>query len=207
MPSSPSVALPLGQQCRVLDEPLPTPSFGQGGGWTLAVSNSIAASPDVVLAAVLDPSTYPEWNRFIPKIDITSQEPLPAEAASALPASARDDAHVRAGTRMTFTIYMAGPDDKSPRTESILVTRLEPVGGGRSGWRVAWRPVSMPKFVLHTERVQEFVDDGKGGTEYYCWETFYGLLAPVLRSMAGAQLVTGFGLWGDGLKEFSEGRK
>ena len=63
----------------------------------------------------------------------------------------------------------------------------------------------MPGWMLRSERVQEFVEVGEGQTAYYCWETFYGVLAPVVRMVAGAGVERGFGLWMEGLKGKVEG--
>lgn len=79
----------------------------------------------------------------------------------------------------------------------------------RKGWRIAWRQRASwltPAWMLRSERVQEFVEVGEGETVYYCWETFYGVLAPVVRMAAGKQVVGGFGLWMEGLKGLVEGR-
>jgi hypothetical protein len=79
----------------------------------------------------------------------------------------------------------------------------------RKGWRIAWRQRAswlMPAWMLRSERVQEFVEVGEGETVYYCWETFYGVLAPVVRMAAGKKVEGGFGLWMEGLKELVEGQ-
>lgn len=121
------------------------------------------------------------------------------------------------------------PDDSSShgRPIALEVSVLEPIdeedepsaaaaGGGRRrrrGWRIAWRQrhgLLKPPAMLRSERVQEFVEvaagDGDGDdsppqTEYRCWETFYGLLGPVVRLAVGGQLERGFDAWLRGLKE------
>ncbi|KAM7209658.1 hypothetical protein V8F20_000061 [Naviculisporaceae sp. PSN 640] len=85
----------------------------------------------------------------------------------------------------------------------------------RTGWRVAWktRPSALlPGWMLRSERVQEFVqiDPAPFGprdeiqTAYACWETFYGVLAPVVRLSVGLQLVKGFGTWMEDMKARAE---
>ena len=82
---------------------------------------------------------------------------------------------------------------------------LEPIdeaAEGRKGWRIAWKQrasLLMPGWMLRSERVQEFVEV-EGGTEYRCWETFYGLLAPVVRMAAAKQVEQGFEAWSEGLR-------
>ncbi|KAH7626532.1 hypothetical protein B0T09DRAFT_368534 [Sordaria sp. MPI-SDFR-AT-0083] len=84
----------------------------------------------------------------------------------------------------------------------------------RTGFRIAWktRPsLFMPSWMLHCERVQEFVEvyppfaaDDEPETAYQCWETFYGVLAPVVKTAAGSQVIRGFDVWMDGLKKRAE---
>lgn len=86
----------------------------------------------------------------------------------------------------------------------------------RIGFRVAWKirnnSLTMPGWMLRSERVQEFVQvvdpdaaaSSGGGehprTAYRCWETFYGVLAPVVRLTVGSQVVNGFNVWMEDLK-------
>lgn len=83
----------------------------------------------------------------------------------------------------------------------------------RKDIRIAWkvRPSWMrPGWALRSERVQDLIEtvgrDGKPATEYRCWETFYGTLAPVVKLAVGSQLEKGFDAWLRGLKERVEGR-
>ncbi|TGJ78718.1 hypothetical protein E0Z10_g10040, partial [Xylaria hypoxylon] len=79
---------------------------------------------------------------------------------------------------------------------------------GRKGYRVIWKATGIPHFLLHSERVQEFVEsvaeDGSLQTRYACWETFGGWLGYVLPR---AQLEGGFARWMDGLKKAAEEAK
>lgn len=45
----------------------------------------------------------------------------------------------------------------------------------------------------------------KKGTEYICWETFGGLLGPVVRLAVGGTLRERFGEYAEGLRGFCEG--
>jgi hypothetical protein len=80
----------------------------------------------------------------------------------------------------------------------------------RNGWRIAWRQrtsLLMPGFVLRSERVQEFIEvNGGSETEYHCWETFYGPLAPVVRLAVGTKVENGFDAWLAGLKQKVESK-
>ena len=107
---------------------------------------------------------------------------------------------------MVFDVHL-GPEDSCKRDKtSVTVSILADFEcEGRKGVRVAWRTRGwMPGFALRSERVQEFLEAGHGVVEYRCWETMYGLLAPTVRWYVGKKLEWGFGVWMDGLKEYSE---
>lgn len=212
--------LPSNTQGAILPSTIPTPSYGPGGSFTVACSTTISASPAICLAALLKPSTWPQWNTFCPRATITD----PPSSPPALPKSLADlEAPVAAkeflvpGTQVTFDVHM-NLDDKLTNRQPINVTRLEHLvdfdlgagsaGGRRKGLRVAWGAGGFPGFLLRSERVQEFVEvereDGSAVCEYFCWETFYGLLAPVVRLSVGGKLVVAFGAWMDGFKKFVE---
>lgn len=128
----------------------------------------------------------------------------------------------------------SAPDDGKPnQLVALEVSALEPIDDNddnhedgqtgqrrRRGWRIAWRQrpsLMMPSWMLRSERVQEFVEvataDGTGAgggepeTEYRCWETFYGVLAPVVRLAAAKQVEGGFDAWLAGMKGVAEGGK
>lgn len=194
--------------------PIATPTFGAGGSFSIVVSTHISAPPDTVFTVLTEHTKWPEWNRFIPKLTVTSSPP-PSDAdpdAGALQTLIqRDDgsSYLKKGTKMTFDVHL-DPDNTDPGSgtkQGIEVTALEPYGrDGRKGWRIAWKPTGYPGFALRGERVQEFVDDGRGDTEYTCWETMYGFLGPVVRLTTGAKLEKGFQCWAEDLKKRSEER-
>ena len=159
---------------------------------------------------MLKPSTWPQWNTFVPLATITEYP----SSSSSIPAGLdlKSDVETEEAlvpeTLVTFDVHM-NLDTKLTNRQSILVTRLEGLDGQRKGFRVAWKAEGFPNFLLRSERVQEFVEvEGEGGVacEYFCWETFYGLLAPVLRLSVGGKLEAAFGAWMEGLKRFAESR-
>lgn len=191
-----------------------TPTFGPGGSFSIIVSTHIDAPPDTVFTVLTDHTKWPEWNRFVPKLTVTSSPP-PADAdpdAGALETLIRRDdgsTYLKKDTKMNFDVHL-DPDNTDPasgRKQAIQVTLLEPYDhAGRKGWRIAWKPTGYPGMALRGERVQECVDDGKGGTEYTCWETMYGFLGPVVRLTTGAKLEKCFQYWAEDLKKRSEER-
>jgi len=164
-------------------------------------------------------SLFPDatWNRFCRKCTIDSQ---PTEGA--------DPERLQLGTHFTFDVHLNTdePDDTPGRPTALEVSVLEPIDedsndspfpsssladdGPRKGWRIAWKQrasLLMPGWMLRSERVQEFIEIAGGSeTEYRCWETFYGVMAPVVRLAAGAQVEKGFDVWQAGLKERVEKR-
>lgn len=200
-------------------QPIPTPTHGAGGSFSVISALHIAAPPDVTFTTLLEHSSWPEWNRFVRRVTISSAPP-PAAASSEPSASsaletaiAKDDGqrYIKKGTLMTFQVHLDPDNEKSYTKQNMEVTLLEPFDAQnnnnknkKKGWRVAWKGTSIPGLMLRTERVQEFVDDGQGGTEYTCWETMYGPLAPVVRLTTGKSLEKGFEAWGVDLKARAE---
>ncbi|KAL2269637.1 hypothetical protein VTJ83DRAFT_1821 [Remersonia thermophila] len=199
--------------------PIPTPTYGPGGSLSFATTYTIRihAAPRECLDAVLDASSYPQWNRFCRACTIDAQ---PDEGNESI---------LRVGTCFTFDVHMAlGPDEpvlppaakdqdpgQSGQPIALEVSVLSPISEdeeGRKGWRVAWRQrpgAVVPAWLLRSERVHEFVElvdsaTGKVQTEYRCWETFYGPLAPVVKLTVGGKLEKAFEVWSKGLKWWVE---
>ena len=115
-----------------------------------------------------------------------------------------DEPDSNPGQAIALEVSVLEPIDEDSR-DSIVPSPSPPEGGHRRrGWRIAWRQrpsLLMPAWMLRSERVQEFVEvSGGSETEYHCWETFYGVLAPVVRRVAGRQVERGFDAWLLGLK-------
>ncbi|OLN85709.1 hypothetical protein CCHL11_07769 [Colletotrichum chlorophyti] len=201
--------------------PLATPSHGaEGAVLTIACATPISVPPLTVLAAVITPSTYPTWNTFVPRATISrpAPDPLPPLLQNSPVSGVPPADLLLEATHVTFEVHMTLDPARTTTKQSLVVTRLEdftrttasPSGDahrGRRGYRVCWKTGGLvPPFVLKSERVQEFLETEDGnGTEYRCWETFYGPLAQVLRFTMVGQLETGFAAWMDGLKNFVEG--
>lgn len=185
---------PVPRDCQgsIAPQPIATPTYGPGGSFTIRSSINITAPPDTAFAVLRDHSNWPEWNRFVRKVTIKSDPTLTV---------------IEKGTAMTFDVHMDPTDpDSAPGKVDMLVTILEPYSteGERKGWRIAWKPTTYPSWVLRSERVQEFVDDGHGNTEYTCWETMYGPLAYVVKLAVGTKLEKAFQCWGEDLKKRAE---
>ncbi|CAJ2503881.1 Uu.00g112750.m01.CDS01 [Anthostomella pinea] len=181
------------------------PTIGPGGTASLICSTAIAAPPSTCAEVVLDTTAYSAWNRWIPEAPIQT----PSKAAATLtPASlrhlaAKPEQMLLAGTEFTFQVHM-DPDAASYDNTELVVSLLEEFErDGRRGLRVAWKTRGDPWY-LRAERTQEFVENGEGGTDYTCFETFQGPAAWLVKLAVGAKLVQGFGLWMTGLKKAAE---
>ncbi|KAK4199617.1 hypothetical protein QBC40DRAFT_349348 [Triangularia verruculosa] len=191
----------------LLPTPLPTPSHGGGGSFTLASSTRINAPPSKCLEIVRNAPDYPSWNPFCRLVKIDSQPPSAA-------ASSPEKFHL--DTIFTFDVHFNTSPDSKPSTRSqervsVLEDIIDPAAAAAAGQkvighRVCWVQVGpQPDWMLRCERVQEFIEaDGGKATEYRNWETFYGLLAPVVRLAAGEGVRKGFEGWMGGLKKKAE---
>ncbi|KAJ2905984.1 hypothetical protein MKZ38_003467 [Zalerion maritima] len=63
--------IPLDATPKLTTPALPTPTYGDGGNFSIICSVPISASPAQCLAVVLDDPSYPDWNAFVQHITIT----------------------------------------------------------------------------------------------------------------------------------------
>ncbi|KAI1274070.1 hypothetical protein F5Y07DRAFT_390797 [Xylaria sp. FL0933] len=194
--------------------PVPVPTHGPGGVFTVACTTDIAGPAIKVLERVLDLPHYGSWNTFVPRASVISTTSGGNEIAKdeALAPEVRElvarPGFAARGAKIRFDVVMS-PGGSSSRAVELEVTVLETFTedgeGGRKGYRVAWKATGMPHFLLHSERVQEFVEsvaeDGSVVTRYTTWETFGGVLGYVLPR---TQIEGGFDRWAAGLKKVVE---
>ncbi|KAI0018086.1 hypothetical protein F4780DRAFT_560743 [Xylariomycetidae sp. FL0641] len=162
------------------------PTLGEGGSATLACAATIAAPPEACVEVVLDAANYPSWNRWVQKVVVHSSEP----------------GLLRLGSEFDFQVHM-DPDSAGYNTTGLVLTVLDrgyQDRDGRSGVRVAWKTRG-DAWYMRAERTQEFVRDADGNTAYSCYETFYGPVSWLVKTLVGAKLVRGYKLWVSGLKE------
>jgi hypothetical protein len=91
----------------------------------------------------------------------------------------------------------------------MVVTVLSPINENeKQGFRLAWKGTGFSHWQLHSERVMEFIEieleNGEHGTEFSCWETFAGVLAPVVKATYGSTLVERFGDYQRDVKAYLE---
>lgn len=147
--------------------PLPTPHWGSQSGpsFTVRATNTINAPSQPVLDALLDTSTWPEWNNFVPRATIST------------PSS--DSHRLHPGTVFTEHVDMAGRGRSTSVNVKLQMTTLDELNeSSRRGFKVVWLGKNYPTWALRSERVHEIYEavDG-GGTVYDVYETFSGPLA------------------------------
>jgi len=204
MPAYPPTSDPFSSTSPVTSSivgPVPVPSYGPGGHFSVISKTRVPASPAEVLSLVRDTTTWPSWNTFCPTCTISPQtSPSPP---STDPNLVSGKAHwLDLGTVAVVDVFMNGdglvPGTKRSRTQGLCITRLEKIEEeGKKGYRIAWKGTGWSHWQLHSERVMEFIEcelDGAGmGTDYVCWETFGGVLGVMVKTAVGSQLVDRFG--------------
>ncbi|KAL4921786.1 hypothetical protein BDW62DRAFT_173374 [Aspergillus aurantiobrunneus] len=200
----------------------------------LAIQSSILIDAPIqdVWSALTDTSTYPKWNRFVPRVTIREQ-----------PGSNNaDDTALKAETRFTFHVnmYPEAADKPQPELSSLRDTFLEIIefeppttsttdteadveadsgalstGKTKRKGRIVWAsdPAANGALssLLTAERVHEVSEvideNGKQMTEVRNWESQVGYLAYVVKWMFGGRLRGNFAHWQAGLKGYMEGRE
>lgn len=188
-----------------LTSPIPVPTYGPGGTFSIFTSTHIASRPETGLRALLDHGSYHLWNSFTPHISINSQAPPqptadgdgindPQAVPRSLPPVELGAGDLQPGMRFTLTACLTrAPWPFALKNHVPLeITRVEALSAadGRAGYRVAWKSIGQPEWILRAERVQELVlvEGGDGGTEYRCWETFGGPVAWLVKLLMGGSL-------------------
>lgn len=179
--------------------PIPTPHWGSQGGsaFTVTATAIISAQTDAVLDALLDTSTWPRWNNFVPRASLTQAS-----------ASSDNSSRLHAGTSFTEHVDMAGRGRSTIVKMKLLMTTCDAMDEPqRHGSRVVWLGKGYPSWLLRSERVHEIYQTEKGGeTTYYVYETFSGPLAFAVKFFVGSTLVKRFQQWNGELKNFVEGK-
>ncbi|KAF2186181.1 hypothetical protein K469DRAFT_542118, partial [Zopfia rhizophila CBS 207.26] len=187
--------------------PIPVPSYGPGGSFSISCSTIINAAPLTCLEIVLDTSNYPSWNRFCRRvtIDHTPSATLNSDSPLELSQLMQRPNYIFPGLKFSFEVYSNPDGDAKPRQQPLEATVLQRITeDGRTGYRVAWKMLGMPYYVLHSERVQDFIEyrteEGVIATQYRCWETFGGLIAAAMKLSVASQIEEGFNVWAEGLR-------
>ncbi|KAF7590735.1 hypothetical protein BBP40_002473 [Aspergillus hancockii] len=175
----------------------------------------IDAPSQDVWDALIDTSTWPSWNTFVPRVTIREQPESKSQSLDAL------SPVLQAGTKMTFHVHM-DPSSSKPQSAQdvpLVVTEFEPPSASpQKPGRIVWAgdvtaKGSLPASLLTAERVHEVEEveiQGEDGqvkriTEVQNWEVQVGYLVYVVRWLYGVQLKKNFETWVQDLKQYVEG--
>lgn len=194
-----------------ITDPIPVPTHGPGGTFSVIARITIPVAPIKVLNLIRDTTTWPVWNTFCP-VGVISPKSVRDPSASTDPdLPSGIEGWLDVGTIAQIDVYMSGDGlvegTKRDRTQGILVTYLEKIQkDGKHGYRIAWKSTGWAHWNLHSERVMEFteyeMEGGKIGTEYVCWETFGGILASATKLTVGKTLVDRFGDYSKDVRDY-----
>jgi hypothetical protein len=185
MPTYPSADTPLSQTVPVttsIVQPIPTPTYGTAGSWTILTKTSISSPHKAIdgFNLIRNTKTWKEWNTFTPVATFTSSNLSTSE----------QDGILEEGTLFSLDVYLNGDGLREDGKRSVVqpekIAVIEEIvngqgnrtgfvgasGHGRNGWRITWIANSMPKWLLWSERVLDFVEfeeEGKRGFEFINW--------------------------------------
>lgn len=178
-------------------------------GLHLGSSAFINAPAAQVWDALTDTSTWPSWNKFVPRVTIRAQpnaEPQPSDNDSSALSPI-----LQAGTRFTFHVRMDPFSDKPQAAQNVNLFITEYTAPNRETGtvgRITWAadydaPGTMARSLLKAERTHE-ITEVEGGTEVRNWEAQVGWVVYIVRWMYGERLQRCFELWVNDLKGFVE---
>lgn len=180
-----------------LVDPIPTPHWGSQSGvaFTITATATIKAQPQLILDTLLNTSTWPQWNRFVPRASLSDAPREPEEAS-----------RLRPGVLFTEHVDMAGRGRSTIVKMKLLMTNNDEINEPeRHGYRIVWLGQNYPTWALRSERVHEIYQaDTDGDATYYVYETFSGPLAWAVKLFVGKTLVERFAQWNAELKGFVE---
>ena len=178
--------------------PTPTPHWGpqSGASFTIRAVTTIGAHPQPVLDTLLDTSTWPQWNNFVPRASLLE----PAQDSN-------EFNRLKPGILFKEHVDMAGRGRPTVVKMTLLMTTLDEINEPyKKGFKVVWLGKGYPDWALRSERVHEIYEErGTGRTIYNVYETFSGPLAWAVKFFLGATLRDRFGQWNDELRAFAEG--
>ena len=169
---------------------------------------TIASPPIAVVTSLIDTTAWPSWNTFNPSAQIfhrpepDASHPLAslfAYAECLAPGVKFTESHSEEARKMVKSM------NENENIEIIAVEEIK-TDDGKTGYRVIWRVLDWNGLLMRSRRIQEFVENESGGTEYDSWTELGGLFSYPLK---WSSIDKKIGVLFDGafksLKEFVEG--
>jgi hypothetical protein len=163
---------------------------------------TISAPPSAVYMALLDTSTWADWNTFVPSVTINKR---PSTSSETVDTRLQKDMALSFHVNMTSTMTTTSKElvtqvDKVPST-------LQPGQTTRVIWIMDNKSSMTPRFLLSAERVNEIEDLGDGTCVYRSWETFGGILAHIVKWKFEQTLQKNFQDWVVGLQQYIQNKE
>lgn len=172
----------------------------------------INAPASLVFDIVLCTADYPQWNSFVPKVEILEQ-----------PDSSRDKSVMQTGSVMHFFVVMDSSKPDKFQETGLQVTDISTpdkpseylspedladpsyTSDLSKVYRVSWKQHGgFASRGLKTERFHEIIILDEKECELRTWEVYGGLLAHTVKWMYKQTLIDKFQLWSDDLKKYAE---
>ncbi|OCL04653.1 hypothetical protein AOQ84DRAFT_112736 [Glonium stellatum] len=184
---------------------------------TVKAECRIQAPPVEVFTLLTDLSTWPDWNSFVPSVDIVE----PSEGATVHPTlstetseSAKQRKPIQIGQRLR--LHSITGTQKNATIERVTILETPPTAisdlpqsfsNTSRIYRVGWDLESYPRLLLRVSRINEVEEvEGENGVEslYRTKADFNGPLAWGVKLSVSKDLQKGMELMAEGLKKAAE---
>lgn len=177
----------------------------------------INAPAHIVFELLTSPSTWPDWNLFVPRAELLSRKNANGdnEAYTYDASVGEGDAKYKAtppmqlGDILHFKVGLPtsgkGPTAKrsASTTDEVVADFYVPAKGAGETYRASWavtESYTAPRAMRHNE----VWPLGDAECEYRTYEMFYGWMAWLVRLVVGKPVQTGLEEWAEGLKKAAE---
>jgi hypothetical protein len=156
----------------------------------------ISAPAEKVWAKLIDTSTWPDWNTFIPQAEVLDEPSTSSDGPQ----------NLALGSRRRFILTTNG---MKPSIQKVTVFEI-PNNDTTDPklYRICWAVQGYPDSLLRTLRFNEveevLTSDGKAECVYRTGEDQWGALAYVVKLMFGKSIEKGIRDWAQDLKKAAE---
>jgi len=154
----------------------------------------IKASAEATWNKLIDTSTWPEWNPFVPEATVV-------DASGA----AHSSQVLKLDSLIDFVPVLNGK--KYPTKQKVTVFEQPSSDEGKKIYRVSWATQSYPSLLLSTHRFNEIEEVNASECIYRTGEDQWGPLAYITKMLFGTLVEQGIRDWVNGLKQIMEKSK